>query len=215
MGERDRRASSARIAEVLDHPMVRRLSFALAQRVPQRMDPGGHARRAAVALILRTSEHSVLELLMIKRAEYAGDPWSGHIALPGGREEPYDRSLEDTVIRETREETALDLAHDGLLFGRLDDLGPHSTPLPPITITPFIAAYGARGPVTLSPEVAEAFWVPVDALRDPRASREIVLELTGGPRRVPSFEHEGRIIWGLTERILRQFLSLAGSGLES
>ncbi|HEU6453677.1 MAG TPA: CoA pyrophosphatase [Gemmatimonadaceae bacterium] len=162
-----------------------------------------------MALILRAGERGFLELLMIRRAEYEGDPWSGHIALPGGREEPCDRSLEDTVIRETREETALDLVHDAQLLGRLDDLGPHSTPLPRITITPFVVAYGASGIVTLSPEVAEAFWVPVEALRDPRASREIVLELTGGPRSVPSFEHEGRIIWGLTERILRQFLSLA------
>jgi 8-oxo-dGTP pyrophosphatase MutT (NUDIX family) len=193
----------------MNHPTVRRLSRALAHRVPQRMERSVQVRRAAVALILRTGEHAALELLMIKRAEYAGDPWSGHIALPGGREEPYDRSLEETVIRETREETALDLAHDGLLFGRLDDLAPHSVPLPSISITPFLVAYGARGIVTPSPEVAEAFWVPVDALRDPGASREIVLELTGGPRRVTSFEHEGRIIWGLTERILRQFLSLA------
>lgn len=173
------------------------------------MELGGDARRAAVALILRASGRDRLELLMIRRAEYASDPWSGHIALPGGREEPCDRSLEDTAIRETREETALDLARDGFLFGRLDDLGPRSAPIPSITITPFLFAYGARGVVTPSPEVAEAFWVPVDALRDPRASRETVLELTGGPRSVQSFEHEGRIIWGLTERILRQFLALA------
>ena len=209
MDERGRRSSAEGLDDVLNHPMVRRLSLVLAQRVPQRLELGVPTRRAAVALILRTSERGLLELLMIRRAEYEGDPWSGHIALPGGREEPCDRSLEDTVIRETREETALDLARDGLIFGRLDDLGPRSAPLPPITISPFLVAYGATGIVTLSPEVAEAFWVPVEALRDPRASREIVLELTGGPRRVPSFEHEGRIIWGLTERILRQFLSLA------
>jgi 8-oxo-dGTP pyrophosphatase MutT (NUDIX family) len=189
--------------------MVLRLSRALARREPRQLELGVRGRRAAVALILRTSGHGRLELLMIKRAEYAGDPWSGHIALPGGREEPGDRSLEETAIRETFEETALDLAADGLLLGRLDDLGPRSAPIPPITITPFLFAYGASGIVTLSPEVAEAFWVPVDALRDPRASREIELELTGGPRRVPSFEHEGRIIWGLTERILRQFLLLS------
>ena len=209
MGQRDSRSPAAGMEATLHHPVVLRLSRALAGRVPSRMELGVSARRAAVALILRTSEHRSLELLMIKRAEYAGDPWSGHIALPGGREEPGDRSLEDTAIRETREETALDLIRDGTLLGRLDDLGPHSAPLPPITITPFLFAYGASGIVTLSPEVAEAFWVPVDALRDPRASREIVLELTSGPRRVPSFEHEGRIIWGLTERILRQFLLLS------
>ncbi len=189
--------------------MVQRLSLALAQREPLAIEAGPATRRAAVALILRIGGQGLLQLLMIRRAEYEGDPWSGHIALPGGREEPCDRSLEDTAVRETFEETALDLAHDGELFGRLDDLGPHSAPLPPIAITPFLVAYGASGVVTLSEEVAEAFWVPVDALRDPRASREIVLQLTGGPRRVPSFEHEGRIIWGLTERILRQFIALA------
>jgi 8-oxo-dGTP pyrophosphatase MutT (NUDIX family) len=202
--------SSPGIDAALEHPMVQRLSLALARRVPLRMRVGESGRRAAVALILRTGERGLLELLMIKRAEYAGDPWSGHIALPGGREEPSDRSLEDTAIRETCEETALDLARDGLLVGRLDDLGPHSAPLPPIIITPFLFVYGAAGIVTPSPEVAEAFWVPVDALRDPGASHEIVMELTGGPRSVPSFEHEGRVIWGLTERILRQFLLLSG-----
>ncbi len=201
--------ASEGIERVLGHPMVRRVTRALAQRVPRSMELDAVTRRAAVALILRLGDDELLELLMIRRAEYEGDPWSGHIALPGGREEPYDRTLVETAVRETREETSLDIARDGELIGRLDDLGPHSAPLPPIAITPFLVAYGASGIVRLSDEVAEAFWVPVEALRDPRASREIVLELTGGPRRVSSFEHEGRIIWGLTERILRQFIALA------
>jgi hypothetical protein len=67
--ERERRSSSAGIAEVLDHPMVRRLSLAVARRVPQVFDPGVPTRRAAVALILRASERGLLELLMIRRAE--------------------------------------------------------------------------------------------------------------------------------------------------
>lgn len=209
MEEGEHGEQGAGVENVLAHPMVVRLARSLAQRVPSEIQAGAGGRRAAVALILRVQDAGILELLMIRRAVYEGDPWSGHIALPGGREEPGDRTLEETVIRETREETALDLVHGGRLLGRLDDLGPRSAPLPPISITPFVVAYGASGMITLSPEVAEAFWVPVDALRDPRASREIVLELTAGARRVPSFEHEGRIIWGLTERILRQFLSLA------
>jgi 8-oxo-dGTP pyrophosphatase MutT (NUDIX family) len=208
-GEGERGEQGAGIEEVLAHPMVARLARSLMRRAPREIHAGAASRRAAVALILRVADAGVLELLMIKRAIYEGDPWSGHIALPGGREEPGDRSLEATVIRETREETALDLAHDARIFGRLDDLAPRSAPLPSIAITPFLAAYGASGIITPSLEVAEAFWVPVEALRDPRASREIVLELTGGARRVSSFEHEGRVIWGLTERILRQFLSLS------
>lgn len=191
--------------------MVARLVRSLSEREPSRMVLERNVRRAAVALILRVGEEAdSLELLMIKRAEYESDPWSGHIALPGGREEPGDLSLEETVIRETCEETALDLARDGRVLGRLDDIGPRSTPLPRIIISPFVVAYGEAGVMRLSNEIAEAFWVPVDALRDPQVSHEIVLELTGGARRVPCFEYEGRIIWGLTERILRQFLELMG-----
>ena len=165
-------------------------------------------RQAAVALILRGSEGGGLELLMIKRAAFEGDPWSGHVALPGGRQEPGDASLESTAIRETWEETGIDLARDGCVIGRLDDLEPRTPRLPPLVITPFVAVLGHDVSIVLSPEVAEAFWVSLSALQDPNASREIVLELTGGPRTVPSFQHEGYTIWGLTERILRQFLAL-------
>ncbi len=72
-------------------------------------------------------------------------------------------------------------------------------------ITPYVAVVSADVSAQPGPEVAEAFWVPVAALQDPQASREIVLELTGGPRRVSSFQHGSYTIWGLTERILRDF----------
>jgi 8-oxo-dGTP pyrophosphatase MutT (NUDIX family) len=74
------------------------------------------SRRAAVALLVRLDETrvpAVPQLLMIKRATFEGDPWSGHIALPGGRREPADATLERTVVRETWEETAIDLERDG------------------------------------------------------------------------------------------------------
>ena len=196
------------IARVLAQPVVARLARSLGDRVPVEIADEEGMRRAAVALILHLGEANEPELLMIKRAVYDGDPWSGHIALPGGRREPGDLSLEETAIRETREETAIDLARDGRVIGRLDDVLPLSAPLPSIAIAPFVSVHGALSELRLSCEVAEAFWVPISALRDPRASREVVLDLTGGPRRTPSFQHRGHIIWGLTERILRQFLDL-------
>lgn len=199
------------VADVLARPEVVHLVDRLRGRSPQAIEPGPGGRRAAVALLLRARGREPVELLMIKRATYAGDPWSGHFALPGGRQEPGE-TLEQTAIRETREETSLDLARDGLLLGRLDDVEPRTVALPPLVITPFVGAVGGDDALTLSDEVAEAFWVPVDALRAPDATRDVVLELTGGPRRVPTFQHGARIIWGLTERILRQFLSLAFTG---
>jgi 8-oxo-dGTP pyrophosphatase MutT (NUDIX family) len=194
--------------DLLNHPVVHRLAHALSEHRPAQLETEEPLRRAAVALILRDGGDGALELLMIKRAAFEGDPWSGHVALPGGRQEPGDASLEATAIRETWEETGIDLARDGCVIGRLDDLQPRTPRLPPLVITPFLAVLARDVPIVLSPEVAEAFWVPLAALQDPGASREIVLELTGGPRSVPSFQHEGYTIWGLTERILRQFLAL-------
>ena len=191
---------------VLAHPDVRRLARNLAARPGARLAVAEPQRRAAVALILRLAADGELELLMIKRAVYEGDPWSGHVALPGGRREPGDPSLEATAIRETREETAIDLATRGRVLGTLDELHPRTPVLPPIVITPFVAVAASDVEVAPSPEVALAFGIPISALREPRASREIELQLAGGPRRVPSFGYGEHTIWGLTERILRQFL---------
>jgi 8-oxo-dGTP pyrophosphatase MutT (NUDIX family) len=195
-------------SDLLNHPVLHRIARVLRERRPVQLELQEPLRRAAVALILRAREQGVIELLMIKRAAFEGDPWSGHIALPGGRHEPDDASLQHTAIRETWEETGIDLARDGCVIGQLDDLQPRTPRLPPLVITPFVGVLGRDVPIVLSPEVDQAFWVPLSALQDPNASREIVLELTGGPRTVPSFQHEGYTIWGLTERILRQFLAL-------
>jgi 8-oxo-dGTP pyrophosphatase MutT (NUDIX family) len=193
---------------VLAHPDVRGLARALAARVSKRHDPADGVRRAAVALLLRLGEADALELLLIKRAEYASDPWSGHVALPGGRQESADASLLQTVIRETREEIGVDIARQGAVLGTLDELGPSTPRLPPLTILPHVAVVERELPLSLSREVAEAFWVPLSALRDPAASREVDLDLVTGARRVRSLSYKEYVIWGLTERILRQFFQL-------
>jgi len=193
------------------HPVVEPLARAMAVRAPARVEPDDVARRAAVALLVRldeTRDEATPQLLLIKRATFEGDPWSGHVALPGGRHEPADPTLERTVIRETWEETAIDLERDGRLLGCLDDVAPRTPVLPPIIITPFVALVRYDVDIVASPEVAEWFWVDVAALRDPAVSREVVLELATGPLAVMSFQHGAHTIWGLTERILRQFLSL-------
>ncbi len=197
---------------IAQHPEIAPLVRAMAGRAPALVDPGDASRRAAVALLVRldeTREPPTPQLLMIKRATFEGDPWSGHVALPGGRSEPGDPTLERTVVRETWEETAIDLERDGRLLGCLDELAPRTPVLPPIIITPFVALVRFDVDIVASPEVAEWFWVDVAALRDPDVSREVVLELATGPRTVMSFQHGAHTIWGLTERILRQFLSLA------
>jgi 8-oxo-dGTP pyrophosphatase MutT (NUDIX family) len=158
--------------------------------------------RAAVALVLRIGDTG-LEILLIKRAERTDDPWSGHIALPGGREEPSDASLEATAIRETLEETGIDLARDGEILGALEDLQPQSMPRA-ILVRPYVAVLRTDAPLVLSDEVAEAFWVAVDRVTAPDAVIESVVHVRGLARRVPSFRHGEHVVWGMTERILQQ-----------
>ena len=206
MGKRSADAEKAK--RVLAQPDVPRLAHALEMRAAREIAASKDARRAAVAVLLRPAGVSTaLEMLMIRRARWEGDPWSGHIALPGGRQEAGE-ALVETVVRETREETAIDLVSVGRILGRLDDLQARTVALPRIVITPFVAVMVGEATIVPSAEVAEAFWVPVAALRDPAATRDTVIELPRGPLRVPSFQYEGNVIWGLTERILRQFLGL-------
>ncbi|HWC46913.1 MAG TPA: CoA pyrophosphatase [Casimicrobiaceae bacterium] len=195
---------------LLELPDVRRLRAALATRPGIAIDSSDGLRRlAAIALVLRpgTGEPADPELLMIKRAEAEGDPWSGHVACPGGRMEPGDHDLEQTAIRETWEETGVDLARDGRVLGALDDISPRTPTLPPIIVRPYVAVVKPELEIVQSSEVAEAFWVPLAALRERAAWGTAMVPIRGaGERQVSAFRHGAYTVWGLTERVLRQFL---------
>ena len=193
---------------LVEDPTFRRLSHALTTRPPVLAPDDGAPRRAAVAIVLRRSAESVVELLLIKRSERADDPWSGHVALPGGRFDPSDATLQDTAIRETREETGIDLARDGLVLGMLDELRPRTPTLPPIIVTPFVAIVKPDVAIETSDEVAFAFWVALSELEDPALAIESSVLVRGATWRVPSYLLGGQIVWGMTERILRNLQAL-------
>lgn len=163
-----------------------------------------HARRAAVAIVLVPGARG-LDVLFIERAAREGDPWSGQIAFPGGRWEPADPDLQATAIRETREETAIDLEHAERL-GWLDDLHPQSPLLPPVVVRPYVFALPERPPHAPSPEVREAFWVGMHELRAPHVYGSVTVHPHGVPLVVSAYVLGGRTIWGMTERILTPLL---------
>jgi 8-oxo-dGTP pyrophosphatase MutT (NUDIX family) len=166
------------------------------------------ARPAAVALIL-VEQSGDLEALFIKRAARAGDPWSGQVAFPGGRHDLEDADLLATAIRETREETGVELS-DAERLGVLDDLYPRTPTLPPVRVRPFVFALPARRSLVASVEVERAFWVPLARIVDPSVRRDVKL-LVGGVERVfPAYDLGEDVIWGMTERILTPFLQLLG-----
>lgn len=197
------------VAAALRHPRIARIARMLEAQPGLTMQVEGGARHAAVALIMRLADDGDVELLMIKRAAFAGDPWSGHIALPGGRQEPTDESLEHTAMRETLEETAIDLAATGKLLGTLDDVHPRAPRLPSLIISPFVFVAPRDIAIVTSSEVAEAFWVPIPLLAHPSATGEATFTDRGVERTERSFRLGQHVIWGLTERILRQFITYA------
>jgi 8-oxo-dGTP pyrophosphatase MutT (NUDIX family) len=189
------------------HPLVVRLLRSLALHPGRLIPVEGPVRRAAILLALRARADGEPELLMIKRAEAENDPWSGHIACPGGRMEPGDHDLAVTAVRETLEETGVDVARDGRLLGYLDELHPRAPSLPEIVIRPYVALVRAEVEIVPSAEVAEAFWVPISALREQTAWGVGMVAVRGGERTVSVFQYGSYTVWGLTERVLRQFLA--------
>ena len=176
---------------------------ALAGYQPQPVAAAG-ARPAAVSLVLVDGPAGA-EILLIKRAERAGDPWSGQIAFPGGRQDPEDRDLLATAVREAREETGVELAAAERL-GVLDDLVPRSVTLPLVIVRPFVFALPRRPVLTTNAEVQRAFWVALARLSEPAVQSQLTITLKDGVRTLPAYRLGEDIIWGMTERILTPFV---------
>jgi 8-oxo-dGTP pyrophosphatase MutT (NUDIX family) len=159
---------------------------------------------AAVAVVITPDPDAIL---LIRRADRPGDPWSGHMALPGGRREPEDPDLLATVVRETREEVGIELVA-GQLLGGLDDVVPRTPVLPPIAVRPFAFLLPARPRLALSPEVAAIQWVTFDDLLQPGGYHLASLDIAGQVRKVQAYRLDDAIVWGMTERILSGLLHL-------
>lgn len=188
----------------LAHPLTNRLvrlRQSLAEGAP-RVEEDAAVLWAAVAVVLTPDPDAVL---LIRRAEREGDPWSGHMALPGGRKNLSDEDLLATVIRETREEVGVTLRGDELL-GCLDDVAPRTPVLPPIAIRPFVFLLPTRPAVTLNPEVASSRWVYLDRLLHPETYHSVRLDIRGESREFPAYQLEDAVVWGMTERILTGLL---------
>lgn len=162
----------------------------------------GHSRRAAVAIVL-TGDPRTPELLLVKRSVRQGDPWSGHMALPGGHAQPEDGDLLETARREALEEVGIDLRPAELL-GRLHDISPMRSS--DLAVRPFVFWLPERPLLELSDEIAEALWVPLSALATGTLRGSYEVELAEARLHVPAFGIEGRIVWGMTFNVLETLL---------
>lgn len=193
-----------------DDSLLAALADALASRTHREPARDAGLPRAAVAVLLRPGDEG-LELLLIRRAEREGDPWSGHVALPGGREQADDAGPAHTAARETHEEVGIDVRAGGRLLGPLAPVWPQSARAPGIVVRPFVFAVPARVETVPNHEVDAVVWIPLHELMGPGAVTEHLLEIEGiEPMRFPAFGARGYVVWGLTHRILTTLLEVYG-----
>ncbi|HZT31041.1 MAG TPA: CoA pyrophosphatase [Bryobacteraceae bacterium] len=165
---------------------------------------------AAVAIV-RVRHHQE-SILLIRRAEREGDPWSGHWSFPGGRREPEDPDLLRTALRELQEECGISLA-EGQVETALPPRQARRKAPPFLWVVPFVFRVDARQPVTLDPaEAVEAVWVPLVFLRDP--ARHVLSPVPGRPPEMlfPAIDLNGVPLWGFTYRLITDWLGLEPEG---
>ncbi len=167
-----------------------------------------------MALVLAGPDNA-LSACFIRRAERDTDPWSGHMALPGGRGQDDDPTARAVAIRETREEVGLHLT-DAQFLGDLDEM-PLRPDLPPspAVLSPFAFYVGAHPPVLLPEpaEVAEATWIDLDHLWDEGQRTTLPWTHKGQQLSFPGIAYGDHVIWGLTLRVLFQFAEVIGRPL--
>lgn len=186
---------------------------ALAVRDPRLVDDASR-RRAAVAMLLRDGAEGS-EVLFIERARRVGDPWSGHMAFPGGRVDPGDADARAAAERETLEEVGLCLA-DAELLGQLDDKEGNPLTRPALVISAYVYHVPEPGELVTNHEVEEAFWFPVERLLDPALHVSYRAHRALGELDFPGIlvgRPERHVVWGLTYSFLESFFEVLGRPL--
>ncbi len=168
-------------------------------------------RRAAVAAILSPGlADEGPRVMLIRRAQRDGDPWSGHMALPGGRVEAADASDAATAERETREEVGVELA--GHQVGRLSDMlaRVHSGPAP-MVVSPWVYLSPEGAAPGTSSEVDEVVHIPLGFFADAanRAQRTWQVRQLGRLEvTVPCYHWEGHVVWGMTLAMIDELVAV-------
>ncbi|MFT4569805.1 MAG: 8-oxo-dGTP pyrophosphatase MutT (NUDIX family) [Hyphomicrobiaceae bacterium] len=173
----------------------------------------GEQLRASVAVVLRNLGDDT-ELLFIRRALCEGDPWSGHIAFPGGRLDPGDAGPREAAERETLEEVGLELRDDELIT-RLDDLTGEGNMM---RVSAYLYGLERDAALTINHEVESAFWVSLVHLTDEERQVTHTSHWRETPVDFPAvriLEDEGPVLWGMTYRFVERFLAELGYSIPS
>ena len=154
---------------------------------------------AAVVMLLKSTGQD-FQVLFVKRAKKPNDPWSGQTALPGGKRDPEDRNLKQTVIRETLEETSINLLEGCRFLGAMEPL--RSIQRPEMKIVCFVVLQEMEQNIELNDELTEYFWMTLTEMEYNKGTKKFRLE------KFPAYIIGNHVIWGLTYKIVAKLLSI-------
>lgn len=195
----------------LSVPFIRQALLSKPRTIPP---PGPERPLACVALVLAGTPQRPA-MCFIRRADRPDDPWSGHMAFPGGRADPGDASAQAVAEREAAEEVGLRL-DPGHLIAPLTELPVRARGRTMgLQLAAFV--YGLEGaPPELTPqseEVAQALWVPLERVYDPASRMRYLFDRDGEVMDFPALGIDGHVIWGLTYRVLSELGERVGRPL--
>ncbi len=178
---------------------------------PKRKKIRKHTRQAAVSVVLKADDQRQhTEALFILRSIKEGDPWSGHMAFPGGHLDEGDESLRHAAERETMEEIGLDLVSTAQFIGEIDAVqaNPRGRNLD-MVVTPFVYELIEPG-VEFSPnyEVAEVLWGSLQDMHSGHSHTTGEFVIAGQTVSYPGYGVGDEIVWGLTYRMIDQFFEM-------
>lgn len=183
----------------------------LGEHRPGPLTPGPETRQAAVAVVLRETPRDDAEMLFIQRASRRGDPWSGHMAFPGGHLDPDDADLRAAAVRETHEEIGLDISSAQVL-GRLEAQRPQAVRRD-MLVAPFVFAIEGDPAFTLNHEVAEAVWTPLAPMHSGENHDIEQRPVATGAMGFNGFRLAGgHFVWGMTYRMVQTFFETIDAG---
>ena len=194
----------------MPNPSIGLIRSALSDRTGEFLDTKPLAGSAAVALILAGQDKDP-SLCLIRRADREGDPWSGHMAFPGGRADRSDPTELAVAERETLEEVGINLDASAFIAALPQMPIRRGGTDTGIALSSFVYYIGPElRPFSLNQEVADAHWIRLSHLWDAGNSTTLGIVSGGITVKYPAIRYKGEVIWGLSYRVLEMFAEIIG-----
>lgn len=168
-----------------------------------------HLRPASVLIPFYENDDG-LSLIFMMRPDYPG-AHGAQISFPGGKKDPEDEDELGAALRETEEEIGVN-RNDIDVWGGLNT---QQTLVSSYWITPFVGQIPYPYEFTPDPtEVERLIIIPFSHILNPKNSFYGDYDFRGLTIPSQMYLYKEDVIWGLTARILKSFISFLRTGQE-